>query len=98
MNTAHHVRSNLVYVFWAILIVVLAFSIPSPLHEWFATGSVGGVPANIVVIALTILFTPPAVLSTILRKFDVDYDDEDPAPVTSSVHSHGHDIVMHLPF
>lgn len=26
--------------------------------------------------ALSIMFTPPFILTTILRKFDVDYDDE----------------------
>lgn len=71
-----------------ILLIVLIF-LPTPVHDWFISGSIGPVPADVAVTAFIILFTPVTVLSSILRKFDEDFVDEDPT---------GHDhSATHLP-
>lgn len=71
-----------------VLLIVLIF-LPTPVHDWVISGSIGPVPADVAVTAFIILFTPVTVLSSILRKFDEDFVDEDPA---------GHDHrATHLP-
>lgn len=93
MNQPHPVRNRIAIALGVVALIVLALWIPSPLHNWFADSSIGGVPVKTAMMTLLILFTPPAILSSILRKFDVDYDDEVTDSTTNPVPVHN--IVMH---
>ena len=57
-------------------LIISALILPTPLHNWFVTGSIGPVPADVGVMALIILITPVTILATILSKFNVDFADE----------------------
>lgn len=93
MNQPHPVRNRISIALGIVALIVLALWIPSPLHDWFAGSTIGGVPVKTAIMALLILFTPPTILSSILRKFDVDYDDEVANDGVKAVPVHN--IVMH---
>ncbi len=59
-----------------IAVIVVLLILPTPLHDWFVSDSIGPVPADVGMMALVILFTPVTILSMILRNFDTDYEDE----------------------
>lgn len=89
MHNSMSAKTILEIVFGTLLLAWIIVLIPSPIHDWFVTASIGGVPLDVIALAMSIMFTPPFVLSTILRKYDVDYDDE---PKAQLAHS---DIVSH---
>lgn len=70
-------RAILLVILGVFSLVILALVLPTPLHDWFVDGSIGPVTADVGVMALVILFTPVTILSTILSKYDVDFDDEE---------------------
>lgn len=78
MTNPHAFRTRLVTVFGVFALVILALALPTPLHDWFVDGSVGGIPADVVVMSLIILVTPVTVISLIVAKFNVDFADETP--------------------
>ena len=82
MKTPMSAKTIFEIVFGIMLVAWVILLIPSPIHEWFITASIGGVPVDVLALAMSIMFTPPFILSTILRKHDVDYDDEVPAQVS----------------
>lgn len=84
-------KTTLEIAFGILLIAWVIVLIPSPLNDWFTSTSIGGVPLDVAALALSIMFSPPFILSTILRKFDVDYEDE---VQTSSAPN---DVAMHHP-
>lgn len=79
MNTSRSAKTILEITFGILLVAWIIMLIPTPLHDWFMNASVIGIPLDVLAVALSIMFTPPFILSTILRKFDVDYADEEPA-------------------
>lgn len=76
MDNSLAAKATLEIVFGTILLAWVIVLIPSPLHDWFTSTQIGGVPRDVIALAMSIMFTPPFILSTILRKFDVDYHDE----------------------
>lgn len=86
MNTHVELKTKITIGLAIAVVVVLTLLVPSPLHDWFVSSTIGGVPVRMGAFALLILFTPPAILSSILRSFDVDYEDEAPK-----------DVAMHAP-
>lgn len=79
MNNSMSVKTIFEIGFGIMAVAWAAVIIPSPLHDWFMDASIGTIPLVVAASALTIMFTPPFILTTILRKFDVDYDDEIPS-------------------
>lgn len=66
------------------LIIMLSVIFPTPLHNWLADIELFGVPLDLGIVALVILFTPVTILASIMRKFDVDFVDEGPDDGTLS--------------
>ncbi len=93
MNNAHSAKTTLKIVFGTLLFAWIIVLIPTPIHEWFVEASIVGIPLDVIALALSIMFTPPFILSTLLRNFDVDYADEVPAPA----HASQQDIAIHTP-
>lgn len=89
MNNSMSAKTTLEIVFGILLLAWIIVLIPSPIHDWFVSASIGGVPLDVIALAMSIMFTPPFILSTILRKYDVDYDDEQP---TQLAHA---DVAIH---
>ena len=79
MNHPHSAKTIFEVVFGILFLAWVIVLVPSPLHNWFMNTDIGQVPLPVVALALSIFFSPPFILSTILRKYDVDYDDEEPA-------------------
>lgn len=69
-------RTIFMITFGVLVLFILALAAPTPMRDWFATSSVGGVPATIGAISLLILFTPVLILATVMSKFNVDFADE----------------------
>lgn len=76
MNTSLSAKTTLEIGFGILLLFWIVVLIPSPIHQWFVDASIGGVPLDVIAVAMSIMFGPPFILTTVLRKFDVDYDDE----------------------
>ena len=91
MNHPRSAKTTLEITFVILLVACVAVLVPSPLHTWFMETDIGYVPLAVIALALSILFSPPFILSTILQKYNVD--DADVAPAVSA----HRDIASHLP-
>lgn len=72
-------KSKLLKIVGTFLVVMVIIIAPTPVHSWLSDHSAAGIPLEQLVIALIILFTPVTILTSIMRKFDVDFVDETPA-------------------
>lgn len=90
MNHPHSAKTIFEVVFGILFLAWVIVLVPSPLHNWFMNTDISQIPLPVIALALSIFLSPPFILSTILRKYDVDYDDEvQPANLD--------DIAIHAP-
>lgn len=80
MDKSLSAKTTLEIAFGALLLAWIIVLVPSPIHDWFTSTDIGGVPLDVIALAMSIMFTPPFILTTILRKYDVDYEDENQTP------------------
>lgn len=76
MITENTLRTRLLVMLGVLALVILALILPTPLHDWFVDGAIGGVPADVVILSLLILVTPVTVIALVVSKFNVDFADE----------------------
>lgn len=88
MNTSHSSTNKIRIIIGLFLVIMLAIIFPTPVHHWLADREVLGVPLDLAIVALAILFTPVTILASIMQKFDVDFVDEVPndAPHIGNIH------------
>lgn len=72
MKTTHPAEARILTILGVLILVALVLTIPSPVHDWFVDTRINGVPLKFGLLAVLILFTPPTILSLILRKYDDD--------------------------
>ena len=75
MTTENTLKTRLLML-GVLALIIVSLILPTPLHDWFVDGAIGGIPADVAVMSLIILVTPVTVISLIVAKFNVDFADE----------------------